>query len=148
MDYNEIMVENLKIILDGVRQNYDTIADADNALDGKAGAMMGIEIALGVGYLTFVDGCLTLIEFLGMLAMAVSVILLIVVNWPKEYLPPSVFPERKDEYRVMSEEDLLMQSIVDVQRAIDENRGHVSLKSRLYKIALVLLIVSAFLLIL
>jgi len=44
--------ENLKMFLDATKGNYDTITDADNSLDGKAGTLMGIEIAFGIGYFT------------------------------------------------------------------------------------------------
>ena len=140
--------ENLKILLDGVRQNYDAIADADNSLENKAGTLLGIEIAIGVGYLALKNGCLTCMELTGMMVMVVSIGLLIFFNWPKKYFPPSIFPAREGEYRSMTEENLLLQSLADTQLAIKENRKKLNHKARLYKAALILLILSAFLLIL
>lgn len=140
--------ESLEVLFENVKHNYDTVADADNALDGKAGTLMGIEIAFGIAYLTLFFDSLTCTDFLGLIVMGFSTALLSIVNWPRTYLPVAVDPRRHPEYLLMAKEDLLKQSIVDAQNALDENAKKLGCKASLYQTALVLLIVSAFLLIL
>jgi hypothetical protein len=113
---------------------------------------MGFEITLGVGYLSFVIGGLEGIKFyegvIGLVLLAISTILLLIVNWPKNYIAISVNLFEHNEYLEKSEKDLLLQLISDAQNAFTKNNEILKTKVKLYRFAITLLIISSFLLIL
>lgn len=127
-------------------------SNADNCLDGKAGTLMGFEITLGIGYLSFVIGGLEGIKFyegvIGLALLGISTILLLIVNWPKNYITISVNLFDHKEYLEKSEKDLLLQLTSDAQNAFTENNKILKRKVKLYRLAMALLIISSFLLIL
>jgi hypothetical protein len=139
--------ENLKIILDGVRQNYNTITDADNVIDGKSGTLAGIEIAFMAGYAAFLSDNLICSDILGLVIMGISTALLIFAMWPRTYLPIAVDPEEHLDYLDMPEEELLKQSISDAQYALSQKRTVAGRKASAYEAALILLLFSVFILI-
>ena len=136
---------NLRVFLDATKSNYDTIANADNALDGKAGTLMGIEIAFGIGYFTFFNASLTCTDILGLILLLISTLLLLIVNWPRVYLPFSVNMFEKLDYLGKTESNMLLQLISDGQNALDKNSRKLACKTSLYEAALGLLIFSSFL---
>lgn len=145
-----------KILFESVKSKFDFLSNADNTLDSKAGTLMGFEITLGIGYLSFVVGGLSgnkLCEGVaGLALLCVSAILLIIVNWPKSYTMISVNLssnlELGKEYLNKTENELLLQLIIDAQNAFTKNNKILETKVRLYRMAMTLLIISSVLLIL
>lgn len=141
--------ENAKFVslFESVKDKYDFLSDADNALDGKAGTLMGFEITFGIAYISFVINDLEGIKFyegvIGLALLGISIIALLVVNWPKKYMTISVNPFERKEYLRKSERDLLLQLISDAQNAFTVNNKIVRGKARLYKLAITLLVMSS-----
>lgn len=148
------MEENnkFKILFESIKSKFDYLSNADNCLDGKAGTLMGFEITLGIGYLSFVIGGLEGIKFyegvIGLALLGISTILLLIVNWPKNYITISVNLFDHKEYLEKSEKELLLQLTSDAQNAFTENNKILKRKVKLYRFAMALLIISSFLLIL
>ena len=148
------MKENSKfqILFESVKSKFDFLSSADNSLDGKAGTLMGFEITLGIGYLSFIIGGLNGIKLyegmIGLALLGVSAILLLIVNWPKNYTTISVNLFDHNEYLEKSENELLLQLTSDAQNAFTKNNKILKIKVKLYRIAMILLIISSFLLIL
>ncbi len=152
------MEENnkFKILFESIKSKFDYLSNADNCLDGKAGTLMGFEITLGIGYLSFVIGGLEGIKFyegvVGLASLAISTILLLIVNWPKDYTTISVDishgSDLGKEYLAKPEDKLLLQLISDAQNAFTQNNKILKTKAKLYRFAIILLIISSFLLIL
>jgi hypothetical protein len=148
------MEENnkFKILFDSIKSKFDFLSNADNSLDGKAGTLMGFEITLGIGYLSFIVGGLDGVKLyegiIGLVLLGVSAVLLLIVNWPKNYTTISVNLFDHKEYLEKSEKDLLLQLTSDAQNAFTENNKILKMKVKLYRFAMALLIISSFLLIL
>jgi len=148
------MEENgkFKILFESIKSKFDFLSNADNSLDGKAGTLIGFEITLGIGYLSFIIGGLNGIKLYegitGLVLLGISAILFLVVNWPKNYTTISVNLFDHREYLEKTEKDLLLQLSSDAQNAFTENNKVLRTKVRLYRFALALLIISSFLLIL
>jgi len=148
------MEENnkFKILFESVKSKFDFSSNADNALDSKAGTLMAFELALGIGYLSFIIGGLEGVKFCegvaGLLLLSVSTSLLLIVNWPKDYTTISVNLLKHKEYFSMPEKDLLIQLISDAQNAFTKNNTVLKGKVRFYRIAVALLIISSLLFIL
>ena len=148
------MEENNKftILFESIKNKFDYLSNADNCLDGKAGTLIGFEITLGIGYLSFVIGGLEGVKFyegvFGLALLGISTILLLIVNWPKNYTTISVNLVDHKEYLDKTEKDLILQLISDAQNAFTKNNKILKNKVRLYRFAIFLLIVSSFLLIL
>jgi len=145
-----------KILFESIKSKFDFLSNADNCLDGKAGILMGFEITLGIGYLSFIIGGLDGIKFyegvIGLVSLAISTILLLIVNWPKDYTTISVNisygSEFGKEYLGKSEDELLLQLTSDAQNAFTKNNKILKTKVKLYRFAVAMLIISTFLLIL
>ena len=152
------MEENnkFKILFESVKNKFDFLSNADNCLDGKAGTLMGFEITLGIGYLSLVIGALEGIKFyegvFGLVLLGISAVFLLIVNWPKNYTTISVDlscgSDFGKEYLGKSENELLLQLTSDAQNAFTRNNKILKTKVKLYRFAMVLLIISSFLLIL
>jgi len=148
------MEENskFKILFDSIKSKFDFLSNADNSLDGKAGTLLGFEITLGIGYLSFIVGGLDGVKLyegiIGLVLLGVSAVLLLIINWPKNYTTISVNLFDNKEYLEKSEKDLLLQLASDAQNAFTENNKILKTKVKLYRFAMVLLIISSFLLIL
>lgn len=148
------MEENskFKILFDSIKSKFDFLSNADNSLDGKAGTLMGFEITLGIGYLSFVVGGLDGVKLyegiIGLVLLGVSAVLLLIVNWPKNYTTISVNLFDHKEYLEKSEKDLLLQLASDAQNAFTKNNTILKMKVKLYRFAMASLIISSFLLIL
>ncbi|HNU96487.1 MAG TPA: hypothetical protein PKH95_03690 [Candidatus Magasanikbacteria bacterium] len=148
------MEENnkFKILFESIKSKFDYLSNADNCLDSKAGTLMGFEITLGIGYLSFVIGGLEGIKLyegvIGLALLAISTILLLIVNWPKNYITISVNLFEHKEYLEKSEKDLFLQLTSDAQNAFTENNKILKTKVKLYRFAITLLIISSSLLIL
>jgi len=144
--------DKYKTLFESIKNKYDTFANADNTLDQKAGMLMGIEIAIGIGYLSFAIKDLPCIKFAesisGLILLCVSAIFLFVVNWPRKYIGISVDLSNHQEYLNKPEDKLLLQLISDAQNAATHNNKKLILKVQLYKIAIILFIISSILLIL
>ncbi|MFA4954080.1 MAG: hypothetical protein WC641_02115 [Patescibacteria group bacterium] len=141
-----------KVLFESIKSKFDYLSDVDNCLDGKAGVLMGFEITLGIGYLSFIVGRLEGIKFYegiaGLILLGISTILLLKVNWPKDYNTISVNLVEHKEYLEKSEKDLLLQLTSDAQNAFTKNNKILKVKVRLYRLAVILLIISLFPLIL
>ena len=141
-----------KILFESIKSKFDFLSNADNSLDGKDGTLMGFEITLGIGYLSFVVGGLDGVKFyegiIGLILLGVSAILLLIINWPKNYTTISVNLFDHKEYLEKTEKDLLLQLSSDAQNAFTENNKILKIKVKLYRFAMALLIISSFLLIL
>lgn len=147
-------IDNLKVALETAKEKYRTIVTTDDGIDTKAGTLLGFEIALVIGYFSLIIGTLKdlikLIEGIGgLISLIASIIILIIVHWPKTYF----FPVSKDFfekklYLQQTEQEVLEGLIADTQQAIEKNRQKPNRKVKLYRIALRLLIIASFLLIL
>lgn len=141
-----------KILFESVKNKFDYLSNADNCLDEKAGTLMGFEIALGIGYLSFVVVGLKGIKFyegiIGLILLATSTILLLMVNWPKNYITISVNLFEHKEYLEKSEKDLFLQLTSDAQNAFTENNKILKTKVKLYRFAITLLVISSLLFVL
>ena len=148
------MEENgkFKILFESIKSKFDFLSNADNTLDGKAGTLLGFEITLGIGYLSFVVGGLENIKFyegvIGLVLLSISSMLLLIINWPKSYTTISVNLVDHKEYLEKSEEDLLLQLTSDAQNAFTENNKILKAKVKLYRFAIALLLISSSLLVL
>lgn len=144
--------DQFKTLLGTVHQRFDTISNADNTLDQKAGTLMGFGITLIIGYLTLISPQLQgvkLIEgLIGVATLAISVILSLIVNWPRSYANASVKLSTNQEYLNKDEEALLLQLISDEEVALEKNFKILNKKVMLYKISTKLLILGGLLLIL
>ena len=138
---------SLKTLFESVQNKYDFVANADNALDSKVGTLLGFEITLGIGYLSFIIGGLDGIKFyeglIGLGLLTVSSILLLWVNFPKDYTTISVNLFEHREYLNKAEKDLLLQLISDAQSAFTTNNNILKTKAKIYKIAIILLMISS-----
>lgn len=148
------MEENgkFKILFESIKSKFDFLSNADNSLDGKAGTLMGFEITLGIGYLSFIVGGLNGVKLyegiIGLILLGASAILLLIINRPKNYMSTSVNLLDHLEYLEKTEKDLLLQLISDIQNAFTENNKILKAKVKIYKFGMALLIISTFLLIL
>lgn len=148
------IIENLKIALETAREKYRTIVGIDDAIDAKAGTLLGFEIAVGIGYLSLVLGRLTdttkLTEgLIGLVCLLASTIILLKVSWPRTYFFPvarEFFEQRT--YLQQTEQQVLEGLISDTLRAIESNRQTPQRKVKWYRFALALLIIASALLIL
>jgi len=144
--------DKFKILFESIKSKFDFLSNADNTLDSKAGTLMGFEITLGIAYISFIIGELegkNFYEgFLGLVLLGFSLICFLIVNWPKSYTTISVNLFDHKEYLDKSEKDLLLQLISDAQDAFTKNKKTLDLKIKSYRIAIILLIVSSFLLML
>jgi uncharacterized membrane protein YbaN (DUF454 family) len=144
--------DKLKILLDSIRDRYDFITAADNAIEAKAGILLGFEIAIIIGFSSSIvvglNGIKLAEGILGIVLLALSIILLLVVTWPRSYnaFSANIF-EHKD-YFEKTEKDLLNQMISDSQGATIKNKQKSENKAKLYKWSMFLLISSIFLIIL
>ncbi len=145
-------IEKLKILLSSVKDRYDFVTIADNAIEAKAGILLGFEIAIVVGFLSFVLGGLSEIKLfegiVGTVFLVASISLLLRVTWPRNYASFSVDILKHKEYFKKTEEDLLSQMISDSQDATSRNKQRSETKANLYKWSMCLLIASLLLLIL
>lgn len=141
-----------KFLFESVKNKFDFLSSADNVLDGKAGTLLGVSIALGIGYLSFIINGLSGIKFIegiaGLILLFISTILLLLINWPKDYTTISVNPFEHKEYLGMAEQKLLLQLTSDAQNAFKENSRITKSKVTLYKFAITLLLISSLLFIL
>ncbi|NQU99584.1 MAG: hypothetical protein HQ538_02500 [Parcubacteria group bacterium] len=141
-----------KILFDSIKNKFDYLSSADNCLDSKAGTLMSFAIALNIGYLSFAISGLKDIKFfegvLGLVFLGISILLLIIVIWPKDYTTIAVDINEHKEYLDKSETELLLQLISDAQYAFTKNNKILKIKIKLYRIAIILLFISSFLLIL
>lgn len=148
------MEENTKykILFDSIKSKFDYLSNADNCLDGKSGTLMGIEIALAVGYISFAFSGLEGIKFYegitGLVLLLLSIFLLLLVNLPKNYTTISVNIDDRKDYLDKTEKDLLLQLISDAQNAFTHNNKILKNKVKLYKFSILLLAISSLLLIL
>ncbi len=144
-------VGNLKTILESLNKKFDYVSNADNALDGKAGTLLGFEIAILLGYLSLIfkelEGCNFFIGSLGLVFLFISLVVLFYVNWPKNYITTFVNISKHKEYLIKKERELLLQLISDSQSAFQKNNNVLKVKVRSYKTAIVCLMLSSILLI-
>jgi len=135
-----------KIILETTSQQFDTIANADNTLDQKAGTLMGFEITVVIGVLTLLMSQLRGIKlfeaYLAIFILLISISILLYISWPKKYFNASVDLRNNQDYLNKEEGPLLLQLISDKSKAIDDNSETLKRKTKLFKLAIVLLMIS------
>jgi len=145
-------IDKYKILFESIKNKFDFLSNADNALDSKVGTLIGFEIAIGIGYLSFAFNGLTNVKYiesiLGMIILSISLIFLLIVNWPKDYITISVNLLEHQDYLDKPEKELLLQLISDAQEAFTINNKILKLKVKLYRLAIIFLIISVILLIL
>jgi len=141
-----------KILLETTSQQFDTIANADNTLDQKAGTLMGFEITVVIGVLTLLMSQLRGIKlyeaYLAIFILLISISILLYISWPKKYFNASVDLRNNQDYLNKEEGPLLLQLISDKNKAIDDNSETLKRKTKLFKLAIILLMISFALLIL
>ena len=146
-------IEKAKILLSSIKDRYDFIIIADNALEAKAGTLLGFEIAIIIGFLSLIVASLSGIKFfegiIGIFLLVISIILLFIITWPRKYASFSVnIMEGHKDYLKKTEEELLEQMISDSQNSTSINKKISERKANLYKWSMLFLIVSLLLLIL
>lgn len=150
--YMELDNNKYKILLEATSQRFDTLTNADNTLDQKAGTLMGFEITIVIGVLTLlVDqlGGIKLHEaYSAVVFLILSILILLYISWPKKYLNASVNLKKNQDYLNAEEKPLLLQLISDKSKAIDDNSKILKRKTALFKLAIFFLMISFFLLIL
>jgi hypothetical protein len=121
-------------------------------LDAKASALLGFEVAIGIGYATLIlnnlSGTKKAEGIIGLGTLSLSLLFLLSITWPKKYMTSSVNIFHHKSYLNKSEKDLYLQLISDSQNAFSKNNAKAKRKSRVFKEALILLFVATFLLIL
>ncbi|MFZ3057658.1 MAG: hypothetical protein WA092_01285 [Minisyncoccales bacterium] len=141
--------EKLKILLDSIRDRYDFITTADNAIEAKAGILLGFEIAIIIGFSSSIvvglNGIKLAEGILGIVLLALSIVLLLVVTWPRSYNAFSVNIFEHKDYFEKTEKDLLNQMISDSHGATIKNKQKLENKAKVYKWSMFLLIGSIFL---
>lgn len=139
---------NLIILFDTVKHKYDYVANADDCLDRKAGALMGFEITWVIGYFSFlfknVSEDWMYMSIIGLVLLGVSILCLMVINWPKDYTTISVNLLEHREYFGKNGKASILQLISDAQDAFTKNNAILRKKSKFYQWAITLLIISSF----
>lgn len=142
--------KNLEKLLESNKDKVAFVASADNTLDSKAGTLMAFEIAIAIGYLSLIfrdlNGCNFWLGVSGLALLGVSIAFLFYVNWPKKYITASVNIRERKEYLTKRENELLLQLISDAQNAFTKNSKILERKTKCYKVAIFLLIMSTILL--
>jgi hypothetical protein len=148
----ELDNKKYEILLESVSERFDTIANADNTIDQKAGTLMGFEITVIIGVLTLLIDQLENVKllegFCAVVLLIVSTVLLIVISWPKKYFSASVRLTDNQDYLNKDERSLLLQLISDKEESVDNNLKILEKKTLLFRVAIVLLLVGSCLLIL
>ncbi|HOI97829.1 MAG TPA: hypothetical protein PLA19_04995 [Candidatus Pacearchaeota archaeon] len=138
------------LLFESVKSKFDTLANADNTLDQKAGTLMGFEIALITGYLTLAFNGLQGVKLIegisGIVILIISTILLLIIIWPRDYSSIIVDLSSNESYLSKKEQNLLLQLISDTQNACKNNKKNLDYKAKLFKISITLLLVSSTLL--
>ena len=79
----------LHALFESVKSKFEHLSNADDRLDAKAGTLMGFEVTLIIGYLSFVinnlEGVSLWLGVCGLMLLLASSILLLAVNMPKDY---------------------------------------------------------------
>jgi hypothetical protein len=144
--------DKLKILLDSIRDRYNFITTADNAIEAKAGILLGFEIAIVIGFSSSIVAGLNEIKLaegvVGIILLIFSIALLLVVTWPRSYNAFSVNIFENKDYFKKTEEDLLNQMISDSQGSTIKNKQKSENKAKFYKWSMYLLIASLFLIVL
>lgn len=140
---------DLDKLFESVKNKVDFVSNADNALDGKAGTLMGIEVAIAIGYLLLIFQNLENYSFwlgiFGLIFIVSSVAQLFYVNWPKKYITISVDISKHSDYFFKKENELLLQLISDAQNAFTKNSRIINKKVKWYRLAIIFFAVSAIL---
>ncbi|MFC1609006.1 hypothetical protein ACFL2R_02765 [Patescibacteria group bacterium] len=141
------------VLLGTIINKNDALMAADNTLDEKSLSLVSVEVAIGVGYTSFVllkiDDSIKYFEGVcGLIFLTVSAIFLIVIIWPKKYVSISPDISKHQDYLNKSEKELCLQLISDSQYSFTKNRCNVEDKSKFFRDALILFFLSIFLLIL
>ncbi len=143
---------NYRVLLDLEIQKFDTVSNADNTIDQKSGSLLGFEIAIIVFYLSIFKSNLESIKnfesFIGIIILIISIIIFINITWPCIYSFASIRLKPNSEYFKKDENSLLRQLISNTQLSLQKNKKVLEIKILKYKIALILLILGALLLIL
>jgi len=143
-------INKLNILFESIKNKFDFLSNADNVLDNKAGILLGFEITIGIGYLSFFIADLEATKLyegiVGLILLTISAVLLLIINWPKNYTTISVNIFEHKEYLKKKENELLLQLVSDAQNAFTQNNKVVKLKAKLFKFAIILLAVSSLLL--
>jgi len=141
-----------KILLESVQNKFNFWAEADNILDGKAAAILGFEATIGVGYATLVLKNLNDIKYaegiIGLVFLFISAGLCLYITWPRNFITTSVNIAEHPEYLSKNEDELYLQLLSDSQNAFTKNNNKTTIKSKLFKLALILLLFSVFIFIL
>ncbi|GMX58519.1 MAG: hypothetical protein MCSN_1730 [Candidatus Microsyncoccus archaeolyticus] len=144
--------DKLKILLNSVKDRYDFITIADGAIEAKAGVLLGFEITILIGLLSFFLKDLIGIKLVegiaGVVFLIISIVLLLKSTWPRKYNAFSVDVFNHKDYLEKTERDLLNQMLSDSQKATLENKDKSEAKANFYRWSMYLLIVSLLALIL
>lgn len=151
-------VSKLKILLEYLKHKYDFLIRIDDALESKAGNMLNFCLALGVGYATLALPKIYESEsiknkegfyMVGLALLALSIILIIILYWPRNFRPIVSFDIRKHKKllsKKFSERKLVLQLISNTENAHQKNRHIVKNKARLIKLIKLIIIAAGFLL--
>ena len=139
--------DKLKVLFESIKNKSDFLLNADNCLDQKSATLMGINVAIIIGYVSLaiknLDGLFLCLNVLVLLLLVTSACLLLKVGIPREYTTISIDIERYPEYLGKSERDLILQLISDAQNAFKNNKHILKEKTLLYKQGVFLLLFSA-----
>lgn len=113
---------NLQPLLDARQQHLGLLFGASDAFDAKALGIIGFSAAVLIFGLESALKNPWWLWSLLLLFFITSIIIAILVIWPRSYAGASVDIERYPHYLAMSEEQLVLQLLADTQEAIEINQ--------------------------
>jgi hypothetical protein len=138
--------KKLDVFLNNLRLNFELINSSYDAVDSKANYLIGFEIALFIAFYSIPNDFGNSIKYyefiLATFFLVFSLILLIIVIWPKEYKTSSVGLKKIKAYLKLDEKEYLKQIIVDLDMAIEVNKKKLFTKTKFYKFAIVFLLLA------
>ena len=131
--------------LESVQRKFDFLIKSIDNLDAKNGILFAAGIA-AIGYLTAlvirsiykVHILFGAFGVLGLILFAISMVILLKANHPREYDIPSI----KSSYLEKSVKSMLRQSIKNTEGAVAYSEKILSKKITLYKISVILLVTA------
>lgn len=120
---------------------HEMLFSADNALESKAISMGGFNVAILLGYTALVlESALRLNTFgaLGILLLILSVILLFTMIFPRSYETASVSIKEHPEYLNITDEELSLKVISNIENAFRINSQILKDKNFIFKVSVAL----------
>lgn len=139
------MNESYKFLYESVKNKFDFLRDADNALDTKVGILITGIVGILTIYVTLAsitDPYKIKLAVVALVLTLVSLSVLIWIQYPKKYMTLLDDENLINEYLNKNETDLMLHLISDAQFAFTENKKVLELKVKYYKLAIFILFFS------